>query len=855
MLFQSKNICSIYRRSISVAALLSPKPNFRFIQDSVFHSFQYTEEVLASKLAPILQSCTACTENLGSVLRKGQQVHAQVTVNGIDNLGILGTRILGMYVLCNRFIDAKKLFLQLQLCYASPWNWMIRGYTIMGRFDLAILLFFKMLVCGTCPDKYTFPYVIKACAGLNAVCLGKWLHGLVQSLRFEDDVFVGSAFIKFYAENGCLDDARLLFDKMSQRDSVLWNVMLNGYAKDEQSVNDVIGLFMEMRRSETKPYSVTYACVLSVCASETMVKFGCQLHGLVVRCGLEMDSPVANTLIAMYAKFCSLFDARKIFDLVPTADPVTWNGMIGGYVQNGYMDEALDLFQEMVGSSVKPDSITFASFLPCVSMSEDLYQGKAIHGYIVRHDVSVDVFLKNAIIDMYFKCRNVASACNIFNRSPAVDVVICTAMISGFILNAMSSDALDVFRWLLNKKMRPNPVTLASILPACSGLAALRLGKELHGVIVKRSFQGILYVGSAVMDMYAKCGRLDLAQQVFRRMSERDVVCWNSMITSCCQNAEPELAIDFFQQMGADGAKYDCVSISSALSACANLPALHYGKEIHGLIMRSALRSDLFVESALIDMYAKCGNLEVARRVFDLMAHKNEVSWNSIIAAYGNHGRLQDCLNLFHGMRKDGFQPDHVTFLAIISACGHSGRVEDGKHYFNCMTKEYGITPRTEHYACMVDLFGRAGLVEEAFGVIKTMPFAPDAGIWGTLLGACRLHGNSELAEMASEHLLSLDPQNSGYYMLQSNLHANAGKWDMVSKIRHMMKERGVQKVPGYSWTEVNNTTHIFVAADASHPQSAQIYLLLDNLLMELQNEGYVPQRNLQMQESLSPEL
>lgn len=855
MLFQSKNICSIYWRSISVAALLSPKPNFRFIQNSVFHPFQYTEEVLASKLAPILQSCTACTENLGSVLRKGQQVHAQVTVNGIDNLGILGTRILGMYVLCNRFIDAKKLFLQLQLCYASPWNWMIRGYTIMGRFDLAILLFFKMLVCGTCPDKYTFPYVIKACAGLNAVSLGRWLHGLVQSLGFEDDVFVGSAFIKFYAENGCLDDARLLFDKMSQRDSVLWNVMLNGYAKDEQSVNDMIGLFMEMRRSETKPYSVTYACVLSVCASETMVKFGCQLHGLVVRCGLEMDSPVANTLIAMYAKFCSLFDARKIFDLVPTADPVTWNGMIGGYVQNGYMDEALDLFQEMVGSSVKPDSITFASFLPCVSMSEDLYQGKAIHGYIVRHDVSVDVFLKNAIIDMYFKCRNVASACNIFNCSPAVDVVICTAMISGFILNAMSSDALDVFRWLLNKKMRPNPVTLASILPACSGLAALRLGKELHGVIVKRSFQGILYVGSAVMDMYAKCGRLDLAQQVFRRMSERDVVCWNSMITSCCQNAEPELAIDFFQQMGADGAKYDCVSISSALSACANLPALHYGKEIHGFIMRSALRSDLFVESALIDMYAKCGNLEVARRVFDLMAHKNEVSWNSIIAAYGNHGRLQDCLNLFHGMRKDGFQPDHVTFLAIISACGHSGRVEDGKHYFNCMTKEYGITPRTEHYACMVDLFGRAGLVEEAFGVIKTMPFAPDAGIWGTLLGACRLHGNTELAEMASEHLLSLDPQNSGYYMLQSNLHANAGKWDMVSKIRHMMKERGVQKVPGYSWTEVNNTTHIFVAADASHPQSAQIYLLLDNLLMELQNEGYVPQRNLQMQESLSPEL
>ncbi|KAJ8549267.1 hypothetical protein K7X08_032974 [Anisodus acutangulus] len=313
-----------------------------------------------------------------------------------------------------------------------------------------------MLVFGTCPDKYTFPYVIKACRGVNNVSLGKWLHGLVQSLGFEDDVFVGSGFIKFYAENGCLDDARSLFDKMSQRDSVLWNVMLNGYAKDEQSVNDVVGLFREMRRSETKPNSVTYACVLSVCASETMVKFGCQLHGLVVRCGLEMDSPVANTLIAMYAKFCSLFDARKIFDLVTKADRVTWNGMIGGYVQNGYMDEALDLFHKMVATSVKPDTITFASLLPLVSVSEDIYQGKAMHGYIVRHDVSMDVFLKNAIIDMYFKCGNVVAARNIFNCSSAVDVVICTAMISGLILNGLSSDALDVFRWNDGRRIQEN---------------------------------------------------------------------------------------------------------------------------------------------------------------------------------------------------------------------------------------------------------------------------------------------------------------------------------------------------------------------------------------------------------------
>jgi pentatricopeptide repeat protein len=415
-------------------------------------------------------------------------------------------------------------------------------------------------------------------------------------------------------------------------------------------------------------------------------------------------------------------------------------------------------------------------------------------------------------------------------------------MISGFVLNGMDFDALKMLQWALSKNLRPNAVTLASVLPACAGLAALKLGKELHAKILKIGLEGRCYVGSAIIDMYAKCGRLDLACLVFSRMSERDAICWNSMITSYSQNALPKEAIDLFRQMGMEGAKYDCASISAALSACANLPALRYGKEIHGFMIRGAFSFDLFCESALIDMYAKCGQLDIARCVFERMGHKNEVSWNSIIAAYGNHGCLKDCVALFNEMREHGFQPDHVTFLALISACGHAGQVEEGKRYFNSMTQEFGIAARMEHYASMIDLFGRAGCLEEAFQVIKSMPFTPDAGIWGTLLGACRVHDNVELAELASSRLFHLDPQNSGYYVLLSNLQANAGKWEGVHKIRSMMKERGVEKIPGYSWIEVNNNTHMFVVGDTCHPQSAQIYIVLNYLLLELQKEGYVPQ-------------
>ncbi|KAK4399494.1 Pentatricopeptide repeat-containing protein [Sesamum angolense] len=241
-------------------------------------------------------------------------------------------------------------------------------------------------------------------------------------------------------------------------------------------------------------------------------------------------------------------------------------------------------------------------------------------------------------------------------------------------------------------------------------------------------------------------------------------------------------------------------------------------------------------------MYSKCGHMDLAEGAFDMMELKNEVSWNSIIAAYGNHGRLKDCLVLFRAMKDEGFQPDHVTFLAIISACGHAGQVEEGKRHFNSMIQDYGIAARMEHYACLIDLFGRAGRLEEAFQVIETMPFTPDAGIWGTLLGACRIHGNVELAEVASERLFQLDPQNSGYYVLLSNLHADSGTRVRADQIRNLMKERGVQKVPGYSWVEVNNSSNMFVAADKNHPQSSEIYLMLNNLLLEIQDDGYVPQ-------------
>ncbi|XP_023750169.1 pentatricopeptide repeat-containing protein At4g21300 [Lactuca sativa] len=821
-----KNLFSFHRRFSQIASSINTNTSIEF--------FPNTKEDLISKLASVLQSCS--TPNPGpQVVQQGQQLHAQIIVNGINHVGLLGSRLLGMYILCGKYNDAKTIFHQLDLFYASPWNWMIRGFTMMGCFDYAILVYFKMLGHETCPDKYTFPYVIKACGRLGAIRLAKSIHKTIQMMGFETDVYVGSSLIKLYAENGCINDAQDLFDKLPQRDDVLWNVILNGYLKHGDPKH-VLLLFNQMRSSNVRPGSVTYACVLSACASDANIKLGTQLHGLLTKCGFVLDPQVLNTLIGVYTKCQRLFDARELFDSIQEAGSVTWNVIIGGYVQNGLMNEAFSLFCEMISIGMKPDTVTLASFLPCITESTAIDHGKEIHCYIFRHNVHLDVFLKNTLIDMYFKCRKVEMAKNVFTYTPGIDIVICTAMISGYVLNGMNFDALEMFRWLINHKMKPNPVTLSSTLPACAGLAALKSGKELHGQIVKNGVERC-HVGTAVIDMYAKCGRIDLAHEVFVRMSEKDPVCWNSMITSFCQNGEPEKAIDLFREMGS---KYDSVTISAVLSACANIPLLSYGKAVHGFMTRGVLKTDLYAESALIDMYAKCGNLETARTVFDIMEKKSEVSWNSIISAYGNHGRLQECVSLFRQMEESGFLPDHVTFLAVISACDHSGLVDDGFRYFKSMTEDYGITPGKEHYACIIDMYGRAGRLSEAFEAIKGMPFDPDAGVWGSLLGACRVHGDVELAEMASRHLFEMDPGNSGYYVLLANVQADAGKWEGVNKTRSMMKDRGVEKVPGYSWIEVNNETFVFGAADKGNTRSDEIYMLLKNFLLVIKDEGHV---------------
>eukprot|EP00253_Pinus_taeda_P023699 PITA_23699 len=343
-------------------------------------------------------------------------------------------------------------------------------------------------------------------------------------------------------------------------------------------------------------------------------------------------------------------------------------------------------------------------------------------------------------------------------------------MITGYTQSGHAKEALSLFQKMQLEGLRPNSFTMASVLPACAHLKALSEGKCIHGCIIRRGFEFDVVVSTALVDMYAKCGSMEITNQLFNKMLERDLASWNAMITGYAQNGQAHEALTFFYHMQEVDLKPDSVTIV-----------------------------DVIVGTALIDMYAKCGNIDFAQRAFDKISKRDVIPSSAMIAGYGMHGHCEEALHLFSKMINIGIRPDHITFQSVLSACSHAGLVDEGMRYFDSMIQDYCITPSVDHFACMIDLLGRAGRLSEAQEIIERMPLKPNISVWGALLGACRVHRNIKLAQYVAERLFEIDPKNFGYYVLLSNIYAASGRWNDVAKVRTMVKELGLRKTPGCS--------------------------------------------------------
>eukprot|EP01018_Ginkgo_biloba_P022393 Gb_37554 [translate_table: standard] len=692
-------------------------------------------------------------------------------------------------------------------------------------------------------DSETYASLLQACANKKALTEGKQVHTHMLRTQIQVNAFLASNLVSMYAKCGNLGEARRVFDKISKRNALLWNGMIRGYAMHGYC-EEALAIYYQMQQAGVQPDSFTFPCVLKACAGLESLQEGKDVHDTIIRAGFESVVSVGNAIVSMYAKCGSVNDARHLFDRMSQRDLVSWNTIIAVYAQNGHSYEALKLFSQMQFEGVKPDTVTVSSVLPACTQLAVLKNGKEIHDYVIRSGYDLDVAVANSLVAMYARCRSIENARQVFDKMSEKSTVSWNAMIAGYAQTGHSAKAIILFYQMQRAGLKPDRVTIASVLRPCAHLAALKQGKELHNYIVKSEFNSHVVVDSALVDMYAKCGCLENAQRVFDKMCQRDVVSWTAMIAGCAENGYGDQALKLFHQMQLSGLKPDPITIASVLPACAHVAALQQGKEIHGYIMRNGLESNDFVVTALVDMYSKCGSIENARQVFDKIFQRDVTLWTAMIAGYAMHGHGEDALTLFHQMQQASMKPDYITFIAVLSACNHAGLVDEGWQYFDCMNRDYKMQPSLEHYACMVDLLGRAGRLDDAHDFIKNMPVKPNVSVWGALLGACRTHSNIELGEHVAKHLFELEPENTGNYVLLSNIYAARGRWDEVEKVRNMMKDRGIRKKPGCSWIEIKNRVHAFFVGNRSHPQMETICATLENLAGQMEAAGYVPDRN-----------
>lgn len=571
--------------------------------------------------------------------------------------------------------------------------------------------------------------------------------------------------------------------------------------------NQTLELFREIHLSGHHAISSVLPSVIKACSSAHCHAFGTQLHCLALKTGSHSDSLVSNSIISMYAKFSDVESARQVFDTMPDRDSITWNSMINCYLQNGYLAEALETLKDvyLLGFSPKPELL--ASMVSMCGRKMGSRIGRQIHALVVVDGrIEQSVFLSTALVDFYFRCDDSLMALRVFDGMEVKNEVSWTAMISGCCANQQYDVAFACFRAMQTEGVNPNRVTLIAILPACAQTGFVKHGKEIHGYGFRHGIESSHSFSSALINMYCQCGEsLHLAELIFDGSSFRDVVLWSSIIGSYSRRGDSYKALKLFNKMRAEETEPNSVTMLAVLSACTNFSSLRHGCVFHGYIFKLGFSFSICVGNALINMYAKCGCLDGSHKIFLEMPNRDSVSWSTLIGACGLHGCGEQALQLFHEMKERGVKPDAVTFLAVLSACNHAGLVTKGQLLFEEVSADCKIPLTIEHYACLVDLLGRSGKLQDALEILRTMPMKPSARIWSSLVSACKLHGRLDIAKMLASQLIRSEPNNAANYTLLNMIYAEHCHWLGIEQVREAMKQKRLKKCYGFSRIEAGD--------------------------------------------------
>ncbi|CAN6910498.1 unnamed protein product [Brassica oleracea var. botrytis] len=681
------------------------------------------------------------------------------------------------------------------------WNSIIKAHFSNGDYPKALSFFFSMLLSSQSLDHFTAPMVVSACAELTWHEIGCFVHGLVSKHGgFERNCAVGASFVYFYSKCGFLEDARHVFDEMPERDVFAWTAVINGHVQNEESERGLEYLRkMHSACSESddeKLNARTLECGFQACVNLGALREGRCLHGFAVKTGL------ASSTFSFYTKCGSPGEAYLAFRELgdDQEDVFSWTSIIASLARSGNVEGSFGMFWEMQRKGIQADGVVVSCLINELGKMMLVAQGKAFHGFVIRRCFSLDGTVCNSLLSMYCKFELLSVAEKLFFRIRDVgDKEAWNTMVKGYGKMKCEVKCIESFRKILNLGVEIDSGSLVSVISSCSHIGAVLLGKSLHCYAVKTSFDLATSVVNSLIDLYGKMGDLTVAWRMFSEADKSSVVTWNAMIASYVHCERSDKAIALFDRMISENFKPSSITLVTVLMACANTGSLERGQKIHRYITETEHDMNLSLTTALIDMYAKSGQLEKSRQLFNNADQKDTVCWNVMISGYGMHGDVESAIELFEQMEEsDDVEPTGPTFLALLSACTHAGLVEQGKSLFLKM-QEYNVKPSLKHYSCLVDLLSRSGNLEEAEATVMSMPFSPDGAIWGTMLSSCMSQEEYEMGIRMAGLAVGSDPGNDGYYIMLANMYSAAGNWEEAERAREMMKESGVGKKAGHS--------------------------------------------------------
>ncbi|KAI5055280.1 hypothetical protein GOP47_0030425 [Adiantum capillus-veneris] len=696
----------------------------------------------ARTFVAVLKACATLRD-----LEIGRKVHAHVSESGLlKGNKFIASTLVDMYAKCNCIPDAKRVFDMLEDRDVVSWTAIVGACAENGDADEALLYFEQMQHVGISPNTISFICSLKACTSIQRDAKGQEIHCEIERLGLLDkDVNLGNSLVDMYAKCGCLSKALEVFVRLPMRDVITWTALVGGYVEyscDEEALK----CLERMKANNVRANFVTLVCGLKACSSVRALDKGREIHAEIEKHGwLVSDAAVGNALIDMYAKCGSLAKAHQVLDTLPKQSNVSWSTLINGYTEHGLADEALNLFRQMCSAGVSPDAVTYVCCLKACGSTGALAEGQVVHAEIERKGLLQDSVIGNALVHMYGKCGTVAKAEEVFERLSVHNVVSWNALLSGYLEGGHAEEAIQYLDKMRLEGIFPDAVTFVCVLKACGEVGLIDKGLEIHAEIERhKSLEGNVGIGNTLVDMYAGCGLLKRARQLFDRLPSRNVISWNALISGHTEQGDDNEVICCLEQMQSEGPFPDIITYMCTLKACGALGAREKVRRIHEeLERRSLLNGSIDVSNTLIDSYAKCGLLKMASHVFNTLTIADSVSWNVLIAGYNEHGQHEEAIKCFTRMQSRGASPDPVTFICILKALGSMGVVTQGEEIHAEIERQGMLQRDVVISSTLIDMYAKCGAIAKAQSVFDKLR-VPGVISWTALMSGYAQLGQSQ---------------------------------------------------------------------------------------------------------------